>query len=79
MAASYPIAREANGSCVLCQSENGQLLFFAPDQTFEDLKPYGHDPMYTLHTKDGAGTQREWVERIAEQCLRHTMRRGELT
>jgi hypothetical protein len=72
MAAYYPVAWEANGNCVLCARESGQLLFFAPDHAYRDLVPYGGCPMYTLHTKAGAGTLREWVERISEQWLRYT-------
>jgi hypothetical protein len=70
VAAYYPAAWEANGNCVLCHREDGRLLFFAPDHAYPDLIPCGRCPMYTLHTKPGAGTLREWVERIAEQWLR---------
>jgi hypothetical protein len=70
VAAYYPAAWEANGNCVLCHREKGRLLFFAPDHAYPDLIPYGRCPMYTLHTKPGAGTLREWVERIADQWLR---------
>ena len=72
MAAYYPAAWEANGNCVLCERGSGRLLFFAPDHACPDLIPYERCPMYTLHTRSGAGTLREWVERIAEQWLGHT-------
>jgi hypothetical protein len=73
MAEYYPAAWEANGNCVLCARDSGQLLFFAPDHAYRDLVPYGQCPMYTLHTRVSAGTLREWVEQIAEQWLRHTV------
>jgi hypothetical protein len=67
VAAYYPAAWEANGNCVLCAREGGRLLFFAPDHADDGLAPFGRCPVYTLHTRRGAGTLREWVERIAEQ------------
>jgi hypothetical protein len=69
LAACYPAAWEANGNCVLCARASGQLLFFAPDHSYPDLLPYGRCPMYTLHTRPGAGTLQEWVERLARQWL----------
>jgi hypothetical protein len=69
MSAYYPAAWEANGNCVLCSRENGQLLFFAPDHCDEDLIPYDSCPMFTLHTKRYASSFQEWVETIAVQWL----------
>lgn len=63
----YPVAREANGNCVLCSRGDGRLLFFAPDHADENLVPYGRCPMYTLHTHRRAGSLRRWVEGIAGQ------------
>lgn len=63
----YPAAWEANGNCVLCSRAAGELLFFAPDHAYPDLVPYGRCPMYTLHTRRGAGSLRAWVEAFAAQ------------
>jgi hypothetical protein len=63
----YPVAWEANGNCVLCSRVTGKLLFFAPDHADGNLVPFGHCPMYTLHTHRGAGSLRAWVEAIAAQ------------
>lgn len=71
LAAYYPAAWEANGNCILSSRKSGHLLFFAPDHSDSDLIPYGRCPMYTLHTRRGANTLREWVEQIAEQWFRY--------
>jgi hypothetical protein len=63
----YPAAWEANGNCVLCSRATGELLFFAPDHADPTLVPYAGCPMFTLHTRPGAGSLREWVETIAAQ------------
>jgi len=63
----YPAAWEANGNCVLCSRDTGELLFFAPDHANPHLVPYGRCPMHTLHTHRGAASLRQWVEAIATQ------------
>jgi hypothetical protein len=63
----YPAAWEANGNCILCSRDTGELLFFAPDHADGNLVPYGRCPMYTLHTHRFAGSLLRWVEGIAMQ------------
>jgi hypothetical protein len=66
----YPVAWEANGNCVLCSHDSGELLFFAPDHCDKNLLPYAQCPMYSLHVHRQAAKISEWIEHIADQWLR---------
>ena len=69
MSAYYSIAREANGNTTLCHRHTGGVLLFAPDHSFDHVRPLRGCPEYTLYELRDAATFREWVEIVAAQWL----------
>lgn len=65
----YPVAREANGNTTLCERDSEQIILFAPDHSFEHVRPWRGLPEYTLYTLEGAPDFRSFIEVVAEQWL----------
>ena len=65
----YSIAREANGNATLCHRESGDVVFWAPDHSFDHISVLKNCPEYTLYTINGVTQFAEWVENIAKQWL----------
>jgi|GEM_PF-2577855 len=65
----YVIAREANGNSTLCHRKSADILFFAPDHSFDHISVFRNCPEYTLYSINGVATFKEWVEIVADQWL----------
>jgi len=65
----YLIAREANGNATLCHRKSGNIVFWAPDHSFDHISVFKNCPEYTLYSINGVTQFSEWVENIARQWL----------
>jgi len=68
----YTLAREANGNTTICHRNDGSVLLFAPDHSFDNLSPLTGCPEFTLYNVDNVSIFTEWVEQIANQWALHT-------
>lgn len=65
----YPVAREANGNCVLCSRVSGRIIVFAPYGQYGEMEPLDGCPGDTLYTFEQAPDFALWVESIAGQWM----------
>ncbi|MBB6351363.1 hypothetical protein FHU36_007946 [Nonomuraea muscovyensis] len=58
----YTVAVEANGNLTLAHREDGRLLLFAPDHSFEHVTRLEGAPPYSLYTINDVPDLATWIE-----------------
>lgn len=71
--AYYVVAEEANGNATVCHRVDGDVLLFAPDHAFDDVRVLDGCPELTFYRIPGAHTIAQWINHIAEQWQAPTL------